>query len=105
MTAGLAESLIGLYKTERIRRRGSWKGIDDVEFPILEGADWFNYRRLLEPIGYFPPAESGAAHDRKETLNADPDNDGGLILESPPMNPGRCKLYRPNGLGVWSISA
>ena len=40
-----------------IRRRGPWKNIDDVEFATLEWVDWFNYRRLLEPIGNIPPAE------------------------------------------------
>jgi putative transposase len=63
----LAETMIGLYKTELIRRRGPWKGIDDVEYATLEWVDWFNHRRLLEPIGYIPPAEFEAAHWRKET--------------------------------------
>jgi transposase InsO family protein len=53
----LAETIIGLYKTEVIRRRGPWKNIDDVEFATLEWVDWFNNRRLLEPIGNIPPAE------------------------------------------------
>jgi putative transposase len=62
----LAETIIGLYKTELIRRRGPWKGIDDVEFGTLEWVDWFNHRRLLEPIGDVPPAEFEASHLRKE---------------------------------------
>jgi putative transposase len=62
----LAETIIGLYKTELIRRRGPWKGIDDVEFGTLEWVDWFNHRRLLEPIGDVPPAEFEAEHRRKE---------------------------------------
>jgi transposase InsO family protein len=53
----LAETIIGLYKTEVIRRRGPWKSIDDVEFATLEWIDGFNNRRLLEPIGDIPPAE------------------------------------------------
>jgi transposase InsO family protein len=53
----LAETINGLYKTEVIRRRGPWKNIDDVEFATLEWIDWFNNRRLLEPIGDIPPAE------------------------------------------------
>ncbi len=77
----MAETLIGLYKTELIRRRGPWKGIDDVELATLEWVDWFNHRRLLEPIGYVPPAELEAAY-RKETLNDDAEEDAGLILES-----------------------
>jgi putative transposase len=57
----LAETIIGLYKTELIRRRGPWKGLDQVEYATLEWVDWFNHRRLLEPIGHVPPAEFEAA--------------------------------------------
>ena len=53
----LAESVIGLFKTEVIRRRGPWRGFDDVEFATLEWVWWFNHHRLLEPLGYVPPAE------------------------------------------------
>jgi transposase InsO family protein len=53
----LAESVIGLYKTEVIQRRGPWRHLDAVEFATLEWVEWFNNRRLLEPIGYVPPAE------------------------------------------------
>jgi len=53
----LAESIIGLYKTEVIRRRGPWRSEDAVEYATLEWVDWFNNRRLLEPIGNVPPAE------------------------------------------------
>jgi putative transposase len=53
----LAETVIGLYKTEVIRKGGPWKHLEDVEFATLEWVDWFNNRRLLEPIGYVPPAE------------------------------------------------
>jgi transposase InsO family protein len=53
----LAESVIGLYKTEVIYRRGPWKHLEAVEFATLEWVDWFNNRRLLEPIGNVPPAE------------------------------------------------
>lgn len=53
----LAESVIGLYKTEVIRRRGPWKGIEDVEFATLTWVAWFNSSRLLEPLGYVPPSE------------------------------------------------
>jgi putative transposase len=62
----LAETIIGLYKTELIRRRGPWKGLDEVEYATLEWVDWFNHRRLLEPIGHLPPAEFEAAHHRRE---------------------------------------
>lgn len=53
----LAESVIGLFKTEVIRKKGPWRGIEDVEFATLDWVWWFNNRRLLEPIGYLPPAE------------------------------------------------
>ncbi len=62
----LAETVIGLYKTELVRRRGPWKGIDDVEYATLQWVDWFNTRRLLEPIGDLPPAEFEDAYWRKE---------------------------------------
>jgi len=53
----LAETINGLYKTEVIRHRGPWKTIDEVEYATLEWVDWFNNRRILEPIGNIPPAE------------------------------------------------
>ena len=53
----LAESVIGLFKTEVIRRRGPWKGIEDVEFATLTWVAWYNSSRLLEPLGYLPPIE------------------------------------------------
>jgi transposase InsO family protein len=56
----LAESIIGLFKTEVIRRLGPWKSLETVEFATLEWVDWFNNRRLLEPIGNIPPAEAEA---------------------------------------------
>ena len=67
----LAETIIGLYKTELIRNRGPWKGIDDVEYATLEWVDWFNHRRLLEPIGYVPPAEFEDAYWSKEGSDED----------------------------------
>lgn len=54
----LAETVIGLFKTEVIHRRGPWRGIEAVEFATLEWVHWFNHRRLLEPIGNIPPAEA-----------------------------------------------
>ena len=53
----MAESTIGLYKTELIRPRGPWRGLDDVEFATLEYVDWFNHRRLHGELGLIPPAE------------------------------------------------
>ena len=62
----LAESVIGLYKTEVIHRRGPWKGVDDVEFATLEWVAWYNSRRLLEPLGYVPPDEFERAYYRRQ---------------------------------------
>ena len=53
----LAETIIGLFKTEVIRRRGPWRNLEQVEFATLEWVHWFNHQRLLEPIGNVPPAE------------------------------------------------
>ena len=58
----LAETIIGLYKTELIRQRSPWRNIDDVEYATLEWVDWFNHRRLFEPIGDVPPAEFETAY-------------------------------------------
>lgn len=61
----LAETIIGLYKTEVIHQRGPWRHIDAVEYATLEWVDWFNNRRLLEPIGNMPPAEFEVAYYRQ----------------------------------------
>jgi putative transposase len=53
----LAQANIGLYKTEVIHRPGPWRHLDAVEYATLEWVDWFNHRRLLEPVGNIPPAE------------------------------------------------
>jgi putative transposase len=53
----LAETINGLYKAEVIRQKGPWRNIEDVEFATLTWVDWFNNRRLFEPIGNVPPAE------------------------------------------------
>ncbi len=58
----LAETINGLFKAEVIHRRGPWRNAEAVEFATLEWVDWFNYRRLLEPIGNIPPAEAEAAY-------------------------------------------
>ena len=58
----LAESVIGLFKTEVIQRLGPWRNLDGVEIATLTWVDWFNTRRLLEPIGYVPPAEYEAQY-------------------------------------------
>jgi putative transposase len=58
----LAESVIGLFKTEVIRRKGPWRHLEAVEFATLEWVNWFNQRRLLGPIGDLPPAEYEARY-------------------------------------------
>jgi len=58
----LAESVIGLFKAEVIRRLGPWRGLEGVEFATLDWVDWFNTRRLFGPIGYLPPAEFEARY-------------------------------------------
>ena len=63
----LAETINGLYKTEVIRRRGPWRNVDDVEYATLTWVDWFNNRRLLEPLGYVPPAEFEAAYYQQQS--------------------------------------
>ena len=63
----LAETINGLYKTELIRNRGPWRGLDDLELATLEWVDWFNHRRLFEAHGQIPPAEYEAIHYRQTT--------------------------------------
>ena len=58
----LAETINGLYKAEVVHRRGPWRSLEAVEFATLEWVDWFNNRRLLEPIGNVPPTEAEAAY-------------------------------------------
>ena len=61
----LAETINGLYKAELIHRRAPWKTKETVEFATLEWVSWFNHHRLLEPIGYIPPAEAEANYYRQ----------------------------------------
>jgi transposase InsO family protein len=56
----LAETINGLYKAELIHRRTPWKTREAVELATLEWGSWFNHHRLLEPLGYIPPAEAEA---------------------------------------------
>jgi putative transposase len=72
----LAESIIGLFKTEVIHLKGPWRHLEAVEFATLTWVDWFNTRRLLEPIGYVPPAEYEAAYyaERDAESTSKPDS-------------------------------
>jgi putative transposase len=66
----LAETINGLFKAEVIRQRGPWRSLQAVEFATLEWVDWFNHRRLLEPIGSIPPAKAEARYyEQRETLS------------------------------------
>jgi transposase InsO family protein len=62
----LAETIFGLFKTEVIRKNGPWRSLEEVEFATLEWVDWFNHRRLLEPIGDIPPAEFEELYHARE---------------------------------------
>ena len=68
----LAETINGLYKTELIHRRAPWKTRESVELATLEWVHWFNHIRLLEPIGYIPPAEAEANYWRRLASEATP---------------------------------
>jgi transposase InsO family protein len=66
----LAETVIGLFKAEVIHRRGPWRNFEAVEFASLEWVDWYNTRRLLEPIGNVPPAEAEARYYAQAEVQA-----------------------------------
>jgi putative transposase len=66
----MAETIIGLFKTEVIYPRGPWRTFDDVEYATLEWVDWFNHRRLLEPIGHVPPAELEQMYYQQQSSQA-----------------------------------
>ena len=68
----LAESVIGLFKTEVIRRRGPWRSREDVEFATLEWVWWFNHHRLLGPIGHIPPVEHEQLFYRGQDTQPEP---------------------------------
>lgn len=68
----LAETIIGLYKTELIRQQGPWRNLEDVEFATLRWVDWFNNKRLLEPIGDMPPAEKETMYYQQLEGSAEP---------------------------------
>ena len=66
----LAETINGLYKAELIHRRGPWKTRESVELATLEWVSWFNHQRLMEPLGYIPPAEAEANYYRQRNRQA-----------------------------------
>ena len=70
----LAETVIGLFKTELIKPHGPWRTVEQVEIATLEYVDWFNHRRLYETCGDIPPAELEAAHYRQHVALAEADH-------------------------------
>ena len=66
-SCAMAAIIIGLFKTEVIHAPGPWRSLDAVEYTTLEWVDWFNSRRLLEPIGHVPPAEFEAEYYRQQS--------------------------------------
>jgi len=68
----LAETINGLYKAELITRRAPWKTREAVELATLEWVSWFNHHRLLEPLGYIPPAEAEANYYKQLSSQAVP---------------------------------
>ena len=82
----LAETINGLYKAELIHRRAPWKTKEAVELATLEWVSWFNHHRLLEPIGYIPPAEAEANYYRQLAESGRP---GLTHTNGPPRIPGR----------------
>jgi transposase InsO family protein len=89
----LAESIIGLFKTEVIRLKGPWRHLEAVEFATLRWVDWFNHRRLLEPIGYVPPAEYEARYYGQvgghELAASRPDEGRSAASSTPHLSPSR----------------
>ena len=89
----LAETINGLYKAEAIHRRGPWRSFEAVEFATLEWVDWFNNRRLLEPIGNIPSAEE----EGRSLRHARCAEAGGVTqTNQPPANPERFKKDPPS---------
>ena len=68
----LAETMIGLFKTEVVHNAGPWRSFDAVEYATLEWLAWFNTTRLLEPLGYRPPVRFEAQYHRTVSASAEP---------------------------------
>ena len=64
----LAETINGLYKAEVIYHLGPWKGLEDVEYATLEWVAWYNSTRVMEPLGYLPPAEYEVQYHQAQAL-------------------------------------
>jgi len=70
----LAETINGLYKTELVRNKGPWRGLEDLELATLEWVDWFNHQRLFHDLGRIPPAEFEANHYRQPPSDTQPES-------------------------------
>jgi Integrase core domain len=98
----LAETVIGLYKTEVIRQAGPWRGLEDVEYATLEWVAWYNTQRLLEPLATSPRRSTKRSTARPRPLQSGP----GTQLTEPPEKPGRftqapfARLWKVYGVGV-----
>jgi transposase InsO family protein len=107
----LAESIIGLFKTEVIQRKGPWRHLEAVEFATLAWVDRFNTRRLLEPIGYVPPAEYEAQYEAERrrlpaaTMAATPidAHDPTTWRVSPGVLRGMLQPTSVDARGSWSL--
>jgi transposase InsO family protein len=66
----MAETVIGLYKTEEIRLHAPWRSLDEVEFATADWVEWFNNRRLLQPLGDLPPAEFEQMYYQQQETHA-----------------------------------
>ena len=86
----MAESIIGLFKTEVIQRKGPWRHLEAVEFAMLTWVDWFNTRRLFGPIGYVPPAEYEATYvaQRRRPATIDDGVPAGILQPAPTADRG-----------------
>lgn len=76
----MAEALNSLYKAELVRgpvrrRKGPWRGIDDLEIGTAEWVDWYNQRRLHGELGHIPPAEYEAAYWATHSAADEPQTD------------------------------
>lgn len=94
----MAESAIGLYKTELIRRRGPWRTPEQVEFATLEYIDWFNNRRLHGVIGHVPPAEREATYYAPVSPGTEASCEAAISPDDRPTPPGRTALRRSQRL-------
>ena len=70
----MAESIIGLYKSELITMRGPWRSVDDVELAVATYIDWYNHRRLHGELAYVPPTEFETSYWANTMINNYPDN-------------------------------